>query len=249
MNVIICDDDSDYLDKIEKNVLLWAENNHKDEIKIYTFRSSEDLMEQWSKGLKADLFFLDILFHSETNGMELAREIRQRDERAMIVFITTSEAYAQKGYSVQAFRYLSKPVCYADLALCLEVAYRQYTLAHNEYLILIGNGSRMVFRYEQITYIEARSPYIEIHMIRSMNETVKLRGRLNMLSDKLPSELFVQCHRSYIVNLLNVQRIHRTELFLNTKEVIPVSRSNYQKLCEAFDHYYQEGIQNNVGGN
>ena len=242
MNVVICDDDIDYLHKLEEQVAVWKERNHKEEVKTLAFRSSEDLMEEWNKGLKADVFFLDILFESETNGMELAWTIRQRDERVMIVFITTSEAYAKKGYSVQAFRYLSKPICYADLALCLDVSYRQYTLAHNEYLILTGNGSRMVFRFDQITYIEARSPYTEIHMIReNTKDIVKIRGKLHILNDRLPTELFVQCHRSYIVNILYIQRIQRTELFLLTGESIPVSRSCFQTLCSSFDRYYQEG--------
>ena len=242
VNIIICDDDLTYLDKLKDHVSLWKSNNHREEARILTFHSSEDLLAQWDRGLKADILFLDILFESEMNGLDLAWAIRQRDEKVMIVFITNSEAYAKEGYAVHAFRYLSKPICYADLALCLDVAYRQFTLSHNEYFILNGAGRRTVIRYDQISYIEACSPYIEIHTIRDSSEDiVRIRGTFSLLEGKLPEELFVQCHRSYIVNILNIQSIHRDTVYLSTKKKIPISRSRFQVLCDTFDRYYQGG--------
>lgn len=247
MNIIICDDDLTYLEKLNTHVELWKKDHHRKEAKVHTFHSSEDLLEQWDKGMKADILFLDILFESEMNGLDLAWTIRQRDEKVMIVFITNSEAYAKEGYAVRAFRYLSKPICHADLALCLEVAYRQYTLAHNEYLILASTGSRIVIRYDQISFIEARSPYIEIHTLRdNSDDIVKIRGTFSILQGKLPEELFVQCHRSYIVNILNVQSIRRDTAYLSTKDKIPVARSRFQDLCNTFDRYYQGGNASHV---
>lgn len=240
MNVIICDDDIQYLEKLKSYVDKWRSNNHREETKVQIFHSSEDLVAQWEKGLQADVAFLDVLFDYEMNGLNLAHVIRQRDENVMIVFITNTEAYAKEGYTVHAFRYLSKPVNYIDLAGCLDVAYRQYTLSHNEYFIWSVTGNRMVLRYDQIVYLEARSPYIEIHVIREREkEIIRLRGRFTVLTGKLPEELFVQCHRSYIVNVLNVQSIHRNEVILLINEKIPISRSHFQNLCDAFDGYYQ----------
>lgn len=248
MNIIICDDDLTYLGKLTDHVNLWKTNNHREESKVLTFHSSEDLLVQMGKGMKADILFLDILFESEMNGLELAWTIRQRDEKVMIVFITNSEAYAKEGYAVRAFRYLSKPICYADLAFCLDVAYRQFTLAHNEYFIFTGTGSRIVLRYDQISFIEARSPYIEIHTIRDRDEdVVRIRGTFPLLEGKLPEELFIQCHRSYIVNILNVLSIRRDTVYLSTKDRIPISRSRFQKLCDTFDRYYQGGNAYYVG--
>ena len=246
MNIIICDDDSEYLDKLDSQVHIWIEKNHREEAKVIAYHSSEDLLAELEKGLRSDVFLLDILFDQEMNGLDLAWEIRKRDQRTMIIFVTHSEAYAKNGYAVQAFRYLSKPISYEDLSLCLDVAYRQYTLAHNEYLILSNAGKRTVIRYDQIIYIEARSPHIEIHRFQEGEGIIKIRGTLSMLEGKLPNELFVQCHRSYIVNVLNVQSIQRKELRLTTGFVIPVARSRYRQLCDVFDSYYQGGLHNYV---
>lgn len=242
MNIIICDDDLAYLDKLKDYVILWKSNHCREAAQIFTFHSSEDLLTQLDKGLRADILFLDILFESEMSGMDLAWSIRQHDEKLMIVFITNSELYAKEGYAVHAFRYLSKPICYADLAFCLDVAYRQYTLAHNEYFILNSTSSRTVIRYDEINYIEACSPYIEIHTIRhSKEDIIRIRSSFHLLKGKLPEELFVQCHRSYIVNILSIQSFRRDTIYLSTNEKIPVSRSRFNVLCDTFDRYYQGG--------
>lgn len=79
MNVIICDDDIQYLEKLKSYVDKWRSNNHREETKVQIFHSSEDLVAQWEKGLQADVAFLDVLFDYEMNGLNLAHVIRQRD--------------------------------------------------------------------------------------------------------------------------------------------------------------------------
>lgn len=190
--------------------------------------------------MKIDILFLDILFENEMDGMEVARHIRETDEFIPIVFVTNSEAFVKEGYSVHAFRYLSKPICYDDVALCLDVAYKQYTLAHNEYLIIADSGRRLAIRHDEILYLEAQSPYTLIYM-QNISKPHKIRYRFQDLLLKLPCELFSPCHRSYIVNMIHVRCIKRTELILSNGHVLPVSRPYAKALDAAFDSYYQEG--------
>ena len=62
-------------------------------------------------------------------------------------------------------------------------------------------------------------------------------------AQKLPQELFIPCHRSYIVNLMHVRCLKRTELFLSDGKRLPVSRPYGNTLNAAFDSYYQEGCR------
>lgn len=55
-----------------------------------------------------DLLFLDVLMPG-LNGLQAAREIRQKNDRIKIVFLTSSPEYAVESYSVQATNYLLKP--------------------------------------------------------------------------------------------------------------------------------------------
>ena len=131
MQIIVCEDELLYQKSIDSKIEQWKQASKYANIKKAFFSSSEDFLEQWKKGLNADIILLDILFSHEMDGMALAKRIRETDQSVLIVFITNSEAYVKEGYAVNAFRYLNKPVCYDDIARCLDVAYKQHTIAHN----------------------------------------------------------------------------------------------------------------------
>lgn len=52
------------------------------------------------------------------------------------------------------------------------------------------------------------------------------------------SKEFITTHRSYAVNIEKVVRIGRTECVLSDSSVIPVSRSFYKEVNEAFIKYH-----------
>ena len=58
---------------------------------------------------KPDLILLDVVMPHMT-GVTLARRIRERKERAEILFLTVSKEYAVEAFSVKASGYLIKPV-------------------------------------------------------------------------------------------------------------------------------------------
>ena len=57
------------------------------------------------------------------------------------------------------------------IAICLDVAYMQYTLAHNEYLIISDAGQRLALRHGEILFIEVQSPYVLIYMQSKKNQS------------------------------------------------------------------------------
>lgn len=240
MQIVVCEDEQQYQKSIGNKICRWQQNSGYAGIKTLFFSSSEDFLEQWEKGLTADIIFLDILFGLEMDGMSVAKKIRAADHSIPIVFITNSEAYVKEGYEVRAFRYLNKPVCYDDIAQCLDVAYKQYTISHNEYLILSSTGQRIALRYEDVLFFEAQSPYTLIYAY-GKKEAIRIRNRFSELIPKLPEEQFVMCHRSYIVNIVHVRRIKRKEITLSNGMILPVSRACTNTVNAVFDSYYQEG--------
>ncbi len=240
MQIVVCEDEQQYQKSIGDKINRWQQNSGYVAIKTLFFSSSEDFLEQWEKGLTVDVIFLDILFGQEMDGMSVAKRIRAADQSVPIVFITNSEAYVKEGYEVRAFRYLNKPVCFDDIAQCLDVAYKQYTISHNEYLILSTTGQRIALRYEDVLFLEAQSPYTLIYA-HGKKEAIRIRNRFSELIPKLPEEQFVMCHRSYIVNITHVRRVKRKELTLSNGMVLPISRACTDTVNSVFDSYYQEG--------
>lgn len=55
-----------------------------------------------------DLLLLDIQLPG-MDGVSVARQVRQKDDKVLIAFITSMTAYAVQGYSVHAMDYILKP--------------------------------------------------------------------------------------------------------------------------------------------
>ena len=53
--------------------------------------------------------------------LQLAKLIRQTDEDVPIVFVTNYAEYVYQGYTVNALRYLKKPVLESDISPCLDI--------------------------------------------------------------------------------------------------------------------------------
>lgn len=247
MRVVICEDDALYQESIREKVNLWIQKTGHADTWITVFGSSEDLLERWRRNLKADILFLDIQFHHEMDGMELAQQIRTTDANVLIVFITNSEAYVYEGYTVSALRYLSKPVYYEDIALCLDIAYKHYALTVNDFFILAEPGRKLALSYAEILCFEAQSHYLHI-FTAGAGEPVKMHCRLGDVLARVPRALFIPCHRSYIVNLAHVRGLKRSELLLSNGMILPVSKTYVNVLNSAFDSYYQGGETHALDG-
>ncbi len=243
MQIIVCEDDIHYAESIQTLIRNWMQATGHMDVEIQHFRSSEDLLERWNKHtLSAHLFLLDIEFPHEMNGMALAREIRSCDDAVPLAFITHYGEYVYDGYTVDALRYLRKPLQQADIDYCLNVAYTQYHELHRESCVLNLPTEKVIIRYSEVLYIEAHSPFVSILTLRSKEEQ-RVRIRLNQMARKLPPSLFAYCHRSYIVNVSQIRSLRKKELRLCNGMVLPVSEKCVAHLYDTFYKFHQEGYK------
>ena len=241
MQVVICDDESVYADSIRRSVERWAQETRRlDKIFVKVFSSSEDLLETWSNGMVIDLLFLDIQIPGELSGMEAAKEIHGKDEYIPIVFITNYSEYAFEGYSVNALRYLRKPVSQQDIDTCMNIAWRQWSNGHNQFLTITTSSQSIRVPIDAIVFAEAISHDLRIHTSDEIG-TYEIRGTMEQLEAKLPREAFVRCHRSYIISLRHIRKYKNGLITISTNKDIPVGRKYMQAFGMKFRAYYQGG--------
>lgn len=238
MHVVICEDESYYQDAVVHAVKNWSDSSGHHDIRISVFSSSEDLLERWEKGTHIDLLFLDIEIPGELSGMELAQKIRSSEQHLPIVFVTNYDNYVYEGYTVNALRYLRKPIREPEIFACMDIAYRNFNLLSNDRFVIHFADQHFALRRSEIIYIEAQGHYLSIH-IGTPGATPKMRATVNDVLQSLPPELFVQCHRSFIINLLYIHRFTKEEVLLSTGQTLPVSKTYFSKLHAAFSQYYQ----------
>lgn len=84
--------------------------------------------------------------------------------------------------------------------------------------------SKAILKIESIKYITSDGPYLEFFMTTKTSPEID-RQTLKWALNNLPSDLFIQIHRSYIVNLKEVKVLKASELILFDNTTLKISRS------------------------
>lgn len=231
LKIIILEDEKPQLDQLARYLERYQTEHPEFAFTLETYDRGIPLLDSYQRD--ADLIFLDIRVPDMT-GMEVARRIRQADDSAMIVFVTSLTQYALDGYSVQAFDYILKPIHYASFSAKLERMLR--TLSHREARFMLELRTKeSVWRVpaDSVIYIEVSAHDLLFH---TGGETIKLWGTLSKYEKLLRELHFARPSASFLVNLKYVRQIKKDEVLLGGCSV-PLSRSKRTEFLAALAQY------------
>lgn len=202
VSIAVVEDDLEY----QKQLLQYIEQykkEHKVQCKVTVFSNGLNFLEDYKGG--GDLIFMDIAM-PHMNGLEAAA-LRKRDAEVCLIFITSLAQYALKGYEVNAFDFLVKPLSYELFCIKFEKA-----LAHldrNEaYYIKVPNGEKKVSP-GQIAYVESNKHYLEFHV---HGDVYRMRGSMKEIQDYFLAGHFGLINSSILVNLSMVDEWKGNEI-------------------------------------
>lgn len=233
INIAICDDEKVQVELLEKYVNSWAKLNNR-KVNIEKFYTGDAFHFSWSMDKKYEILLLDIEMPG-TNGVELAKKIRVEDEIINIIFITAITDYIGEGYDVSAINYLIKPIREEKLYECLDKAIDKIPEEEN-WILIEEEGDIVRIKERDILYIESFSHTIEVN---TLNEKYTTRKNIGVMEKELNEDIFIRCHRSYIVSLLHIKTISREEIELDNGDTIPLSRRRYKDVNMKFIEYFR----------
>ena len=224
----ICDDEELYAAKAKElldKVLDEKGITHRTDC----FTSTDELQAAMRK-CDYSLLLLDILMDKRT-GLEFASELRRAGSRVNIVFMTSSAEFALEAYEVYPLTYLTKPIDPVKLRravqMCLEKMEKQPGLVIND-----RKKGQVMMEYDDILYLESQKHDIVVYA-RDDQQYVFM-GSFEAFCEKLPTDIFFRCHRSYSVNLRHTTRISNREYTMRNGDLVPISRAQYKVACEKF---------------
>jgi two-component system LytT family response regulator len=216
-------------------------------INIIGEASSFDEAKEVVNRLKPDLLFLDI----DLNGLISIDLLEELNCTPKIIFITSHENFAIKAFEMNAIDFIIKPISAKRIANAIErvslpsVAINDNNLNEGEerfqsdQIILLNFDNKMNFiKIKDINYIEAYGNYTKINMLDG-----KLSITYNSIKNwenKLPLDIFIQIHRSTVVNLINVLKIEKWtndtgRLYLkNVDKPFEISRSYFFQIKKKY---------------
>lgn len=227
MKLAIVEDEAVHGRLLEQYIMDWGKENDVPVI-IKTYPSAESFLFAWEDE-PADAVFADIQMPG-MDGMEMVRKLREKDAKVPVIFTTGITDYMQEGYEVEALNYLLKPLSAEKVSACLDKAFRRHEAA--EFLVAETLDGVRKLPVEAVNYCEAAGHNTELGL--TGGEKLFCLSSLSKLEKELAEKGFVKCHRSYLCNIANLNRIAAEVLVFDDGTEIPVSRRLYKTVNRAF---------------
>ncbi len=225
MYIAVCDDQAEELEKLGALLDEW-QTSRRTPLHWRAFRSADELLEA-ARAERFTLYLLDVMMPG-LSGMDAARELRGFDAAAELVFLTSSPGFAYESYGVRAMEYLLKPISAKLLFPVLDkLSLREQR--PQEGLMLKSGGTLIRVPFSRLTYVEVRDKHLFFNLTDGqVRETF---GALKEYEDELLSRPeFMRVHRSYIVNMLQVEELSPSGVRTFSGQELPVSRLLYSQL-------------------
>ena len=166
-------------------------------------------------------------------GFRLAERIRHGDDRTPVVFTTNSREYIESAFEISAFQYLLKPLDEEKVFRVLDRGFREMIRQDEDAGVFTSQDRRLHLSYSKILYIEslARNHHAILHMTDGTYHDIIISyvSFKVFISEILPKQ-FVQCHKSFAVNLEYVTGYSKKYVSLSFEKHIPVGNDFYQNL-------------------
>lgn len=177
-----------------------------------------------------DIVFMDIDMPNQ-NGLDTAKELRKIDDKVILIFITNLAQLAIKGYSVNAFDFVPKPINYVEFATLFKRAITKNSYEKKSEITIKSNRKIMKMDSSSLLYVEVVNHNLLFHTI---NETISAWGSLSSVYDELSKFGFVKVSNSLIVNIRHVKNVNGYEICLDNDKVLYLSRGEKKGFYDVF---------------
>jgi len=229
MNIVIVEDEPLVLQRIKRLTLDILKSQQP---KIQCFTDIDDA-ENYLLENTVDLLLLDLNLKGR-NGFDLLKSNVSAGYHTIII-----SAYSEK--AIEAFQYgvldfIAKPFTSERLSKSfdriLDKSQRNYYGCR--YLSIKKLGVIELISLSDISHIQADGHYSLIHLVNQTEMTALHSKSIEKIMQLLP-ENFMRVHRSYVVNMNNVNQLliepgSQYTVKLNSGVEVPVGRTKYQEV-------------------
>lgn len=239
IRIAICDDESKMLQCMKERISEYG-IQRKIDFSIETFQYAKDLETAILNHTNFQIYILDILM-PQMNGIELGQVIRQSDEQAVIICLTSSKDFAYQAFGIYAQRYLLKPLDTEKLYEAMDFAISDLCQKIRLLSINTAEGIQKI-SYQEIEYIENSARTLHVFTIdgREIISKYLRKSFESNLKELLEHKHFMQVHKSFIVNLNYVRLYDSVQMTMRSGRQIPISKSHQQNVKRTYLKYTAE---------
>lgn len=238
MNILICDDQADYLNLIVKKV---KECYHAEmELKITTVSSRKRLLEV----LRYSNYHLAIVEMKMCNskGLIIANTIRKKVPGCQIAFICDTYLNFHESYEVGPMFYMLKPINTKLFEQLMARAVALFRKRDVNFYLNTRKGRNFIFRPSQIIYAQTYYSTLEIVTKHGTFESDG-KNRRKLFDHLLPRQ-FLKINQSTIINMDEIEIATLHNVILKTGEIFNISTSKIMECHIEYDKYLRNKDKN-----
>lgn len=242
-NIVICDDQQNTLNKLEccikkavKTLNLQVNNfeTHVDPNYVANF-SQIHYKEN-------NIYFLDIDFgeaEKNFNGLNLAKQIRNIDSNAYIIFITNYMKLSFHTFqlNLKAFDYINKATFnFKSLCNTLNNLKADFEIHNNQIgkdiSIIVKSCFRNIeLKIDDIYYFESMATKITIYTKNSIIQTNNtLKNIEKLILQKTTTSPFFRCHNSFLINCNYIKEVNKDGAIMVNNCICPIAKDKKTKI-------------------
>ncbi len=226
MRVAICDDNR-MIRSLTTQLLQDYSSKMSVDFSIVPFASGEELL-QYSD--KFDLVLMDIELGG-IDGISATSLIHQKNPDTLVILLTSHVRRFKDGYKVNAYRFMTKPISKEEFNEYIDDAVAE--ILGQKVITLRKNGVSININLKNILYISAQLGYTEVWTAK---DTYRSENSLVLWEKLLDPKLFFRCHKKYLVNISQIEKLSH-DILLKSGDIVEVSRRKSPELRELYLNY------------
>ncbi len=227
MKLLLCDDDNNCLVNEEKYI-----NESEPDFTVECFQSSTEILRRLTESTEDIVAVLMDIELDNENGIIVAEQINILYPEIKIIFLTAySLKYCEEiflaGKKLSPFALVDKTNLSTNLKRALDKL-KDILKEDDEKnkVVLASKSETLIVNAKQTLYLTSNAHFLIISGTfgrKSINR--KLSEALALFPD-----YFVQCHKSYAVNIYHIVSYNFKQIELDNGDIIPVSRKFSQSM-------------------
>jgi DNA-binding LytR/AlgR family response regulator len=181
---------------------------------------------------KIDVLFLDIEM-PEMSGMDF---LKSNELECDVVLTTAYSDYAVESYNFEVKDYLLKPISFPRFTECIQKLQKERKVqlptdaAEQNIIFLKSDKKTYRFQLDKILYFQGYGNYLKV-FLKDRKDAILILEKISELEKRLMQLNFQRTHKSFLVNINNIEVIEGNRIFMNDHE-IPISKSYKQDITD-----------------
>ena len=210
INILLCDDDKDFLQRISDAV---AGQPVPPGASICITKSSNPAEITDRQLSQYHIMFLDIDM-DERSGMDIARRVRELHLDTVIVFVTNYPEFSMEGQKLaNYFRDALAELPRDDKVLRFSASAESFNIP-----------------YKDILYLESNQRVIYLYTVKPMQVPDRFYGKMEDLAAELEGDGFLRIQKSYLVNMAYIKKFNYDRVVLFDGKELSVSQKRYSQM-------------------